>query len=377
MNAAQKLESNFKQYKLRPSNLNDRISILSFNSGLPMMSYQGLNNYKETYSEHKVAGQYSHERDVDWKDYLPYPTTASFIDKDPDALSDNEKKRIEKLRAVFDKACEIGMITFKTNNDGSVDKHMYIRKFDFTPVENKIKDLKTAIAASDSEQAEAIINGIDSMLNQNAADKTLNLPQIGGDKRVFVVAANAFIDTVRFDNFVRYNGINEDVAKDIKQYDEIVAKVEELRKQVTEKLNNANRLDTFKKALGAGIIDISNLPEISYALYDEFGFPRHDALLSKPSMPFGLIPVYQAFLSFNELDDNQVNDIAQEANNKLNDTNAMKTSLATVKAYLAPQNIQTWIGASRVNYKANATDIQNCLKEIVMYITQTSALFGI
>ncbi len=366
MNAAQRFAQNYNVYTRRPSKLNDRISISSFHSGLPMMAYQGLRVYKSEYHQNRQPGQYSHERDYNWAEILPYPSAVSFDEVDGVQEAD-EKQSIVNLRNIYDRARNLGIL--KTKTRGAMqheDPELYVQEIDFDALSGAL-DAAEERLAQDPKQADAVVTEIDALF--------ADLPVLS-EWKMYVIAAEEFVERVRFDNFVRYNAINTSVKDAVEKLEQLKKRHQELKTKFDQVQNAAIRLETFKKAVCSGIVFVV-APNVNYLLNDEDGFPLHEGELSKPSAKYGMIPLYQAYVSFCELDSNIVNGIESAATRTYDDVTAMATVLKRAKDYMTPENINNWVDVSKTMYSSDSKQIISILKEINQQVKAMAIAYGV
>ncbi len=365
MSAAQRFTTDFPLFAQRRSKLNDRITILSFFSGLPMMAYQGLKQYKSEYLAHIKPGQYSHESDTDWSTLLPHPAAYSFEANDH-SLTETEAQHAEQLRAVYDRAVKVGIIRTKEGTDGHPDPALYIVSLDCKQAEAQTAVLKKLIAADQQQEALACAEQISAMLQALPA---------AGEQKVYVKAHPNFTDRVRFDNFVRYNPVHDRVKAELEQYDAVCNAFRETKRSLDAMQTKQQIIETFKKACAAGIIVLDRVPVVTYRVEDPDTYSEYDGELSKASMPFGHIPLYQAFLSFQNLPAEQLSLIDRIASARMDDPDIMRAALDTAAGYMSEENVTKWKKAADAFYKQNKMDIIPFVGEVSGYIRQLKELY--
>lgn len=365
MSAAEKFVTDFPFFSKRRSKLNDRITLLSFYSGLPMMSYQGLKTYKTEYLNHIKPGQYSHEVDLDWSSVLPHPAAYSFEVMDQ-SLSAHETANADALKKVYDRALALGFLKTKSAGDGHEDAALYIQKPDFAAAEQKISALEQALRAGQKEQAAALANETESLLNA--------LPSLG-EQKMFVRAHPNFVERIRFDNFVRYNPVHDQVRADVERHAALSEKYAALRKELDAAQMQREINEIFKKAVAAGIVQLDRVPVVTFCAEDPETYVQYDGELSKASMPFGHIPLYQAFVSFRELPAEQLKTVGALSTARMDEPEVMRTALETAAGYVNEENVAKWKKAADALYKPNKAEIIPFINELAGYVRQMKELY--
>ena len=136
-------------------------------------------------------------------------------------------------------------------------------------------------------------------------------------------------------------------------------------------------MEVFKKAVCAGIVVLDNAPNISYILNDEDGFPLYEGDLSKPSFEFGIIPLYQAYISFCDLDQSVVSEIDKFSKIAFDNAEAMQVTLKSALDYMNPQNNKTWVEASKSMYKSHSSQIIDFLKNVSQQVKIMATTYGV
>ena len=365
MSAAQRFTTDFPLYAQRRSKLNDRITVLSFYSGLPMMAYQGLKQYKTEYLAHTKPGQYSHETDCDWSAELPHPAAYSFSQTD-NSLTDSEIKNAAVLQTLYDKAMQAGILKTKTGADGFADPALYLEKPDFRQVEQKLGELENLAAAGRQDEAKTLAAEIEKSLNELPSENEM---------RIFVKAHPNYTDRVRFDNFIRYNPVHETAQQELERWNAFNEKFTAAKRKLDAAQSRQMTGETFKKACAAGIVQFDRVPVVTFSVEDPEDYSSYDGELSKASMPFGHIPLYQAFLSFQELPAEQIAVIDRIASARMDDADQMRAALKIAATYMCAENVAKWKKAADTFYKPKKAEIIPLISAVAEYVTQLNDLY--
>ena len=192
---------------------------------------------------------------------------------------------------------------------------------------------------------------------------------------MFVRAHPNFVARVRFDNFVRYNPVHDQVQADLARYDALCAEFTSLRAKLDAAQMQREISEIFKKAVASGIVKLDGVPVVTFEAEDPETYIAYDGELSKASMPFGHIPLYQAFLSFRSLPAEQLRTVGKLAASRMDDAETMRSALETAAAYASEENAAKWKKAADALYKPNKAEIIPFINELTAYVRQMKELY--
>ncbi|GFH42509.1 hypothetical protein Hs30E_10600 [Lactococcus hodotermopsidis] len=287
--AAQQLSDSKAPGELTPRNshIQDRISIMRCLVGVPLFGYQGLLQYENNSVKDNSVGKHLYEGKNftndsgeyvvgrDWR-YLPSPTAYSLMNAQNCSILKDAADVASKLYEEAEAKKIIAPID--GNNFGiHLIAESFIKEIHRIQVEVAGKTKVEQLEAID--QINALLANIqfepDKILIPN--DATASLPEI--NKRL-----------VRIDHFISSPRLQEVVEAEVAKMREIEAVLSGLKPKDDSDLIN------FQNALFTGAITFT--PPV-VECEDEFGTKY---TLSSPDMKRGGVPLYQAFISFKELE---------------------------------------------------------------------------
>ena len=359
--AAKQLSSSKDSGELtvRNSNIQDRISVMRCLVGVPLYGYQGLLQYENNSVRSTAVGKHLYEgknytndsgeyvTGRDWR-YLPSPISYSLMNDQNCGILREEG---DKAKALYEEAEAKNIIAqVDLNNYG-----IYVISPAFM---DKIRAVK---AESTGKTKVEMLQGIDKIkaLMTNIEyepdkidilnDATTTLPEL--NKRM-----------VRIDHFVSAPRLQEAVRAELAKLAEVDSILEGLEPKDDTDLVN------FQNALFTGVIKYART--VLTVVTDDFAT---ESVLSKPNMAHGAVPIYQAFLSFKDLDADVKAYVAAKTSAELDalqlSDDAVTTS-QTVWAELkkAPQ----WVAAATQLFPSEVSE----LKEFITAVKGALSLFA-
>ena len=281
---------------VRKTNATDRMSVLTCYAGIPMWGYKGTEQYELDNAHNKGRHLYEEPAQVegieppkdarDWTK-LPSPLPVSKMgsgEHDPEFIDQAKraKKDIEKA-LILDKDGKTGPDSIiRKAGDGST---FVIRTLDDAFMQNVRTEYDTAKDKSNDEKiaAQDRLHAMDA--NRSYATMTYTLATATADQGDVDNCTDMLARSPMYEEIVETEiARNEEIAKDI---DDLTPHVDK-------------NLQQFGEALFTGVIKLQ-VP-VAY-IEDEFG--DQVKLTDRPSNGFeyGMVPLYQAFLSYKALDE--------------------------------------------------------------------------
>lgn len=286
---------------VRQTGLTDRIFMMRFYSGLPLYAYQGLAELEKAYeADLTSAGRHLYEAgDVDWREYLPSPFPGSFK-MDGHSIPRIEERN-KKLAKELEDARKAGIVYSDT-----IGWH--------------VKCTKTADAAKLLVDAGSYEEGgkIDQLKLVEVLDALREAKEkMFDDDNVELVtlstkgARAGSEETVLADNYFRYPAIEAVVREQLAKAAALDAEIAKLEKLAEESMGQMDAQETFFNAVFTGVIKTERA-KMTFT-YEQFGM--EEVLdLQNNSMPYGSkAPLYQAYLTFKDLDDEMTGMIRERA----------------------------------------------------------------
>ena len=306
---------------VRKTGLTDRIFMMRFYTGVPLYAYQGLVELEKAYEVNTAPGCHLYEEgDLDWRKFLPSPIPDTF------RVPGHEMKRIlersRRLSNELETAIEKGIIVNDSVNwqvkiakaidmDAVCGDYMTGNKVDQSRLDEVITKLKTIRAE---------------MYMDDNIEKTVLLSVKG--------AKPGAEKDILHDNFIRFPDIaamTEEELKKVTAADEKIAKLELMMKESSK---TDREKEEFFNAVFTGVVEMG-LSKIIYK-YEEFGM--EEVLdLQNNKMPYAKCAVYQAYLTFQDLNEEMRVRITDETANKLDNLEEADLDVAKkIKARYTP-----------------------------------------
>lgn len=374
--AAQKMHDTEDLWGLKESALTDRIFVMCSACGLPLSSYNNCTEYEEMFfTSNKQYGRHYYEGKPvrgtlfnDWRK-LPSITPQSVIDVNRIQSVDLSNLIVE-ARALYRKAL----------NHGLFDEDSFICKPDATSCQNLIAVCDRIEALIPSMSNPADIEKLDTLSDELA--KASNIKMV---RTEFYMPNDGhrttaeIIDDIRQDHFVASPVFHKIVTDILENYQEICSRVDiinvklaQKKSELEQKRENSERNQTaiseYCDALFTGVISLEGLAVCYHQV--QFGIVT-DITLSKrgDEYPFGMIPVYQGFLSYQKLDSAVKAEIKKIVDDRYNsDASELHAAGTKLKNELSDERVNAW--AQRAASYEQRTDI-------IQFLGKLKQQFGI
>ena len=340
---------------IRKTGLTDRIFMMRFYTGVPLYAYQGLVELEKAYEADTSAGRHLYEAgEVDWRKFLPSPIPDSF--RVPGHEMHRIIERNKKLGDELETAKAKGIVFYDTVNwlvKVTKDLDLDAMCGDYH-VGGKVDQSKLVEVIDSLKDCQA------NMYDEKNVIKTVPI-SIKGAK------PGAEEDVLR-DNYLRFPDVEVIVEEEL-------AKAAALEKKITEleeELSVGGLEDKLKKdffnAIFTGVAEMG-LSKIVYK-YEEFGM--EEVLdLQNNKMPYGRCAVYQAYLTFKDLNEELRLRIIEEAADKLDNLEEEDLEVAKkIKARYTPDFLKNVL--SNVATDRNREEIkafyQDFMQELQTYL---------
>lgn len=297
--AAQAFQKNNGGYTVRQSNIGDRIFILRCKSGIPLYAYQALGEMKKEYRVSSDKGIHLHSRDINWREYLPWP--------EPFSKKINEEEKTLYDAQIYEEAIDKKIVQRTENGDSS-----FVIKTEKLPenIEELLKDLGCFGEENKKSEKEVMDvyfseHGIwiPSLIKEE--EEKLVQYEIESLEKAEKVALldngmENVKDAVRKDNFLRYPvlcKIAEEELEKCKAFEKAKEELPKLAKMVAEK---GKMNQNFFNALFTGFLE-QKIGKIIFMKETVFG--AEEVALANQTMQYKDFMLYQAFLSYKGLDE--------------------------------------------------------------------------
>lgn len=331
--AAEELSLANPELRVRTTVLMDRITVMRIAVGIPLFGYKPIKQYEVKSLNDKEYGKHLYEgreyvddngetvRGREWRN-LPSLTPLSKMDENNSSFL---FETAQKAKSVYEEAESLGLIIdvgsgeygLRTIDDSffyeiiEISKNAKISKYDPAIISEIIKEIKNK--RNNLKFLKKIYHIKDDAQN--------GYGRIGEQER----------KQVRVDHFAfapKLVKIAENEIEKIKKIDEIIASLE-------------SKIDTdfenFANALFTGAVKINGFM-LTYENDCHKG-----VRFSSPNMPMGGIKLYQAFMSFKELDDStkeKLKSISEKRNAMKEGRECIINACKNIKKQLAPEKIE-------------------------------------
>lgn len=307
VNAAVEFSQDDSQFTIRRTGLTDRMFMMRFYSGVPLYAYQGLQKLELAYENDNKPGRHIYGTPKkDWNKMLPSPIPASF------RVDGYQNKRVDeinhRLQKEFDEAVQCGIIT-KSNGQ------WVIWETQTDGWESVVDELLNS-AIRNSEDVEKVRE----LVRKLGKIKT-DMEDVKNRKPVVISIRGAhsqYVNNVLMDNYFRYPVLNQKVSKELDKR----KRLEEAEKHAESLLSGVGMDEKCKKQFFNAVFTgcIAMLPSKFVYTYDEYGV-KTSIDLQNAQMPYSHYGVYQAYLTYLQLDEDIRRRIDEDTVQKLDGMN--------------------------------------------------------
>ena len=313
IDAAKQLNSHFPEFSIKKSALKDRIYIMRCSVALPIGAYANGKLYEEKYfsdsqhARHYYVGKGGSGLFNNWHDLLPLRPQSLIEDKN---LSVRLKPLLEKARTLYEEAKAAKLI------DGNEIR---------TVSEESLAKLEEQMLNADRAEASAkAAPGNASVIYQDAADEIRQaLDAIVYEPSGYSIPAGnedteEIKERIRKDYFVSSPALHTIVRRELEKLEKYRSRHEELEEKARKGGGYLKELKDFCKALFTGAITWDKAFLVTYNKM-EYGISMPEPLsdfTQSERFVYASLPLFQAFLSFRNLDEESKKAITDEANRK-------------------------------------------------------------
>ena len=330
-------------WQIKETDLTDRISAIVTHCALPLCSYRGYEMYERACFASSEVGRHYYEgkavegmRFNDWRK-LPSLTPRSLVNMDmipyklKDIISEAEDLYVEAVdNNVFD----------DQNRICTPDEH------DISKIQELIKECDSlAENMQDVSQLELAKEKIEELnvapANINMVATRYSIPNDGQKD------TTEGWDRFRRDYFVSFPVYQMEVRDILKQIKGIKEEIEQVKSKLQNKIDvievvGAN-IDDYFDAIFTGVINI----EGTVVSYHSNEFGKDDIILSKrdkTEYPFCTIHLYQAFINYQNIDEETKAEIANRVSNAYNvEYNKIQETGKILKEMLGAGKLEAWL----------------------------------
>ena len=341
--AAAQLYNTDPTWGTKDSALTDRIFVMCSACTLPLSAYNNCAEYEKNYFSSTDVGRHYYEgKHVagmsfdDWRE-LPSITPQSLIDltRAPDPL----KKIVKPAQLLYEEVMQYHIL----------DDHSQICR----PSAEGVATLKDLIDAVRADAAK-LVKASDIAKAQDHLDKLKAVERIPMVRTEYAMQDDGYAEkketklSVQKDHFVSapvLQNIAKEILEETKSLDAAKNEAIKLLEDKITRIGAGNRaISDYCDALFTGVITLEDA-KVVYRK-NEFGIVTETVLSARDdAFAFGKIPVYQGFLSYQSLlDDDTRTAIKKTVNDRYNSgSSEIKTTGTMLKEELADNKVQAWV----------------------------------
>lgn len=329
-----------KQMGIAKNVLTDRIFMLEFFSGIPMYAYKDLIDYEKVYYKNPSPGMHMFEsNEKNWFN-LPSPIPATY---ESTFYQRVEQDKINKILNSYNDAVSKGFIK---ENKTSKTADVYVTKnvslssiFDEIISDESLEILRDILNLNDQKQQIGKVNECIKLHTWRETKEVTNKARIrikdyidgyGTNLTLYKknLSANQEFDTSIRDDFARKPIIIKTVQDELRKYNniELIAKTLDEIFDVMDAMGSKQA--DFIRALMHSVI-IKARSNYKY-IFDKRG-ETEEIILTEENEKFEKIPVYRAFISYQDLDNEIIEQITEKT--KAAARNVTDEMYDNVKAY--------------------------------------------
>ena len=326
----------------KESALTDRIYVMSSACVLPLSAYNNCQKYEQAYfNESDPVGRHYYEgkpvegmRFDDWRK-LPSLTPQSLQDRD--TVAPKMKEITEAAKALYEKATALGLI----DQDGFLCEPAPEGKMEWRALIDRCNAAAKKVSTpEEAVSARALLGELEEagkLPMQHTLYAMKNDGRAENEKEKRDVQEDHFVSAPVYQMMVR-----DTLARLEQLQTEADRAAQELQEAIDRAEKGTQIMNTFCDALFTGVLSLEGrvllYRESQYGMTNEIVLSKRDA-----AFPFGSIPVYQGFLSYQALPEELQASMAQQANDRLNaDAPEIREICGKLKEALRDDQVNAW-----------------------------------
>ena len=339
IDAAQKLHDRYNHFSIKKSALKDRIYMMRCAVALPLSAYANSELYENEYygdiqiGRHYYIGKGGNELFNDWHQMLPLRPQGLL----PDPLVDESMKLramelIQKARDIYEAAKMAGLL--------SENEIMRISDVSLRQLDETMEEIKVAESRAESMPQNAAVIYTEAAEKMEKVLNTVEYVAAGYRLPTGNMDDEDSIERIRKDYFVSSPALHTIVRRDLEKLQEYREKCAELKEKATTGNKAIQELKDYCKALFTGVLTWDQLFSVTYPKV-EYGMSMPEALTDfnqTEKFKYAMLPLYQAFLTYQKLDTEAKKIILAEANQRYSSMAAKPDVVQCIKMYEAKIN---------------------------------------
>ena len=328
-------------WKEKESALTDRIYVMSSACVLPLSAYNNCQKYEQAYfNESDAVGRHYYEgrpvQGMDFNDWrrLPSLTPQSLLDLD--TAAPKMKEITESAKALYEKAAALGLI----------DRESFLCKPTAESVEQRKALTGRCRSAAETVRTPEDAVSARKLLDELAAAKLPMQHTLYAMKNDGHAGNEQEKRDVQEDHFVSAPVYQQMVRETLGELEQLQADADNAARALQDAIDRAEKgtqaMNAYCDALFTGVLSLEGrvllYRESQYGVTNETVLSKRDA-----AFPFGTIPVYQGFLSYQALPEELRASMAQLANDRLNaDAPEIRETCGKLRDALRDDQVNAW-----------------------------------
>lgn len=326
--AATEYGKNVAHYTLRPCDIGDRIFMVRLYSGMPLYGYHGMGLIKKAYDDNiSIAGVHLYERGkINWKERLVSPT--------PFSIDETETKNCKSIKKAIQEAEDIGILKFEASEDDPEDvTSAVVYQSGLLENQDLMKLLKALNVVGDNssewtpamqKEAKKQYFEEDGVYSAGLLYDTLDQIEVymasmekADDATPLAVECDGTTNKkeVCIDHLVQAYVLRNTLLEEVALYHSLELAVERIKDIDDGAAGESTIFESFFNALVLGELN-QGIGKISFT-YEE----KHrevEKILASKTMPLNKYLLYQAFVTFRDMESELQDMIKENADEKMN-----------------------------------------------------------
>lgn len=289
-----------------PSKMKDRIFLLKCLCGIPMFAYNGVNDYGKEYRSDKTVGKHLYElTDRDSRDWRTLPNLQPYSTDNTPTLE------IEERAKLYDLAMEKGIVRQNPNSDTEY------QIVEWPSIAKIVQNAEAAIVSKNMESMKAVAAEINDYKNSQQPERIIPIANDGASGHEAKVRKDHVVDSKEMSDVIK-NEIDKE-----NKLEEILQSLDSAKRGIGAGMMTK---ENFFNALYSGVI-VVNIPKVAFN-EEKFGM-TNEVVLSDPKMePAGkFVPLYQAYLTYSSMSDEDKIKINEQTEARLSDVGAWQAAM--------------------------------------------------
>lgn len=339
IDAANRLHAEYAQFAVKKSALKDRIYLMRCSAALPLGAYANSELYENEYysdiqmGRHYYIGIGGSELFNDWHQMLPLRPQGLLPEPlESESMAVREAELIQNAREIYESAKSAGLL--------SENEIMRISDVSLKQLNAIMEEIKVAESRAQSMPQNAAVIYTEVAVKLESALNAIEYEASGYRLPTGNMKTEEIKERIRKDYFVSSPALHTVVRRDLEKLQEYREKCAELKEKATTGNKAIQELKDYCKALFTGVLTWDQMFSVTYPKV-EYGISMPEALTDFNQIEkfkYAMLPLYQAFLTYQKLDTEAKQTILAEANQRYGSMAAKPDVVQCIKMYEAKIN---------------------------------------